>query len=1198
MRFLLLFFSLSLCYQLSAQMVYLEPTSAGPDDAATLYFNAAAGNGELVGSTKVYAHHGVVVDGPTSTEWSNVIGDWGQDNGVGEMTKVTGEDDLWKLDLSPSIRQHFGVVTGGNIFRISCVFRSADGAVKGTQNAGDYGWGTVTPNQDNYLDLNVNAFVDITGPTQDEFFAVAGSTITLSANASSTAATLTMSVDAGAGFTQVEQLSNATSISYDYPVTSSESLTLRVEAEINGQAVSTEKELKVYVRTPTQTATIPANNRLGINYEADPTKATLVLEAPGKDFVYVIGDFNNWEAQEAYQMARDGDRFWLTLDGLEAGRDYVFQYWIDGEITIGDPYADQVADPWNDPFIEASVFPNIPAYAKTENNIATVLRTDQQPYQWGASEANWERPDIEHLVIYELHIRDFIETHNYQDLIDTLDYIKRLGVEAIELMPINEFEGNDSWGYNPSFFFAPDKYYGTKNDLKAFIEACHSKGLAVINDIVLNHAFGQNPMVRMYFEGGQPTEENPWFNKEYVGQYQWGYDFDHESSYTQAFVDSVNRYWLEEYHFDGFRFDFTKGFTNSAPGGSVDGYDASRIALLKRMADKIWETDQDAYIILEHWAPANEERELADYGMKMWRNRSYDYVPATVGRPGNSFNDMDATSHVSLISSHDERRVAEHCLTEGVSEASYHVRSPEVMYERLKQTAAFTYLVPGPKMIWQFDELGYDIDINFNGRTGRKPYVWGNSGNGYYYDEQRQHIYTTYSALLDLRSRIDVKKLASANTDHQLSGNARRMVFDTDSINLVVIGNFGTAEEELSGKFPSSGTWFNYFSGEEYIVSNPDVELSLKPGEWHVFTSERMSNGFAEAVETFIDPVTITPYPFNVDEPITITFDATKASPDGTAGLVDASNVYFHAGLVTDDAYGTNWAYTSGTLSPSGPGKMTPGAEPNTWELKITPRDYFSLPEDVQALRLGMYFHEGSNTARGKGFRDADVYFNVESAEPLLTITPFPFKGDEEISVVFNAARGNRELIDATSIYVHSSTAPNPTTNPEADTWDRVIGNWGQDDGIGKMTRQGSTNKWSINFTPNDYYDLSGDEFPHWLGMVFRNADGSKKGTASPGDYEFGFIADNLDFFIENPMVADTSIAGSLLVYPNPVVGTSITIEGVPAGSEVQVYTRDGRLIFDGPMDANKLDVEGLTRGIYFFRIESGDQQVTGKFMR
>lgn len=64
----------------------------------------------------------------------------------------------------------------------------------------------------------------------------------------------------------------------------------------------------------------------------------------------------------------------------------------------------------------------------------------------------------------------------------------------------------------------------------------------------------------MYFDksANKPAANNPWFNREYVGQYQWGYDFNHQSSYTEEFMDEVNRYWVEEFHFDGFRFDFTK----------------------------------------------------------------------------------------------------------------------------------------------------------------------------------------------------------------------------------------------------------------------------------------------------------------------------------------------------------------------------------------------------------------------------------------------------------------------------------------------------------------------------------------------------------------------------------------------------------------------------------------------------------------
>lgn len=81
-----------------------------------------------------------------------------------------------------------------------------------------------------------------------------------------------------------------------------------------------------------------------------------------------------------------------------------------------------------------------------------------------------EKPDVNHLVIYELHIRDFLASHSYKDLIDTISYLKRLGINAIELMPVSEFEGNDSWGYNPSFYFAADKYYGPKDQLKNLLK--------------------------------------------------------------------------------------------------------------------------------------------------------------------------------------------------------------------------------------------------------------------------------------------------------------------------------------------------------------------------------------------------------------------------------------------------------------------------------------------------------------------------------------------------------------------------------------------------------------------------------------------------------------------------------------------------------------------------------------------------------
>ena len=117
-------------------------------------------------------------------------------------------------------------------------------------------------------------------------------------------------------------------------------------------------------------------------------------------------------------------------------------------------------------------------------------------------------------MIYELLVRDWSEERTLKFIEDSLDYLETLGVQALELMPVNEFNGNDSWGYNPTFYFAVDKAYGTKNDLKSLVDACHERGIAVILDVVYNHADQPNPFITMYWEDWTVLPYNPWFNTE------------------------------------------------------------------------------------------------------------------------------------------------------------------------------------------------------------------------------------------------------------------------------------------------------------------------------------------------------------------------------------------------------------------------------------------------------------------------------------------------------------------------------------------------------------------------------------------------------------------------------------------------------------------------------------------------------------
>ena len=609
----------------------------------------------------------------------------------------------------------------------------------------------------------------------------------------------------------------------------------------------------IVVNPPLVVEPLPTGARDGINY-VDATTATAVLFAPRKSFVYVIGDFNNWQIDPAYFMKRtpDSSRYWMTLTNLTPNRQYVFQYLVNGSLRIADPYTDQVSDPSNDRFITSTTYPNLIAYpaGKTEE-IASVLQTVQNTYTWQAT--NYKRPEQKDLVIYELLVRDFIAAHDYKTMIDTLGYLQKLGVNAIELMPPTEFEGNVSWGYNISFYFAPDKYYGPRFDLKLFIDECHKRGMAVIIDMVLQHSYGQHPLVRLYSAGayGPPSPENPWYNVTAPHtDFAFGYDFNHEREVTKAFVDRVNRYWLEEYRVDGFRFDFTRGFTNRA--GNSGGRDNARIAILKRMADQIWSVDSTAYVILEHLIDDNSEmKELAEYkhGMLLWGNLNRAYSQSAMGwlEDGSFSSDLSGGFYknrgwnkpglVTYMESHDEDWLMYRNLQFGRSSGNYNVKDLSTALNRMKLVAAFFLTLPGPKMLWQFGELGYDQALPNNGRTDPKPILWN-----YNTQANRKNLYKVFAALLKLRNENEVFRSTATQVSMRV-GQAqydRRINFTHASMNVTIIGNFGVAARTVVPNFQSPGKWYNYFLGDSINVTDTQAAFNLQPGEFHIYTTKKL----------------------------------------------------------------------------------------------------------------------------------------------------------------------------------------------------------------------------------------------------------------------------------------------------------------------------------------------------------------------
>ncbi len=623
--------------------------------------------------------------------------------------------------------------------------------------------------------------------------------------------------------------------------------TIEFIAEFNSETLTYKH---TYTTPPVVTEeAVPVNMVDGPNYISD-VSATLVLTAPNKDNVFVIGDFNDWSLDQDYLMKKDGDQFWLTIDGLEPGTEYIYQYLIDGEIVIADPYTEKVSSVYDDAEIIAeNRYPGLKEYPHglTEHE-ASFLQTAQTDYNW--QHADYERPAREDLVVYELLVRDFSEERTFQAVIDKLDYLDSLGINAIELMPINEFEGNLSWGYNPSFKFAPDKYYGTEDKLKELIDKAHGRGMAIILDMVLNHHFGRSPLVRMEASGdfGPPTSSNVWFNTSPKHDFNVGYDFNHESQYTKDYVDRVVTYWTEKYKVDGYRFDLSKGFTQNNTLGNVGAwgaYDASRITLLKRMADVIWEQNPETYVILEHFADNSEERELANYGMMLWGNNH-----GTFKSTGNGLivdidwqyykaRGWDHPHLVSYMESHDEERIMFE-ISKGKSDDEEAVTA---RLNRLKQNAAFFFLVPGPKMIWQFGEYGYDEELN-NDRLGVKPLHWE-----YLDDPERAKLFATYQALINLKTKTDY--LNEENFDWDYSGQVKWINYDNNDVKICAFGNFGKSFTVGDPHILSSGTWYNYLSGEEFNVVDPN-ELSLEPGEFYVLTSEPIDNFISIDATSFV----------------------------------------------------------------------------------------------------------------------------------------------------------------------------------------------------------------------------------------------------------------------------------------------------------------------------------------------------------
>jgi len=839
--------------------VTLDPFFAGQDDSITVYYDATQGNGALAGQTTVYAHTGVITTASTGpTDWKFVQGNWGT---VDPNVLMTDEGNN-VFSISYDIESFYGYPVGTEVLSLAFVFRTADGSIVGRTAAGG---DIFVPLYDGYGAVLLNPGAELQIIDQHQTFEVEA--------LASDPSTMRIWVDDST----VAEDNNVTELNYTLNTINFGPGAHYIILEATDGNETILDSSRYLFREPTVYEALPAGIYDGANYINDST-VQLLLTCPIKEFAYVIGDFTNWEVDPNYAMKRslDTSSFWIEISGLEPGVEYRYQFVVGEDlIRIADPYTHKVLDPWNDPWIPEESYPNLIDYPTgLTNEPVSILEINRPEYPWDTT-VQFERPAPTNLRIYELLIRDFTEERTYQSVIDSMAYLKRLGINAIELMPVNEFEGNNSWGYNPSFYFAPDKYYGPEEKLKELIEEAHRNDIAIIIDMVLNHSFGQSPLVRLFFDGpsNNPSADNPWFRQDPAHDFNVGYDMDHESPYTQKFVDDVMRFWVEEYHVDGYRMDLSKGFTNNVTLGNVGAwgqYDETRIDLLTRMGDEVWAIDPSVYIILEHFANNDEEEELSNRGFMLWGNANHDYNENTMGYGASlgwsSYQNRgwDDPHLVSYMESHDEERLMYRNKQYGDAVEGYDTRKTWTALKRMELATVYFLCTPGPKMFWQFGEMGYDLSINRceNGsisegcRLSPKPPRWN-----YLENTDRKRLFEVYAAMNHLRETYDV----FATTDYSMFpvGDVKSIKLESANMNVATICNFAMTWQEATVTMPHTGTWHEYFTGDSIEVTGTTFDFNLSIGEYRLYTDVRLDTREIPAgiAETEDDKLLIYPNP-------------------------------------------------------------------------------------------------------------------------------------------------------------------------------------------------------------------------------------------------------------------------------------------------------------------------------------------------
>ena len=450
---------------------------------------------------------------------------------------------------------------------------------------------------------------------------------------------------------------------------------------------------------------VSPSSQVGLGACPHQNGTTFRVWAPNANKVFVVGSFNNWSPWRS-PLALEGNGYW-SVDVPEAGLGDEYRFFIhNGSKTLvrTDPYARDVNGQYGN----------------------GVICADQ--FDWGEPEEppSYQTPGWHELMIYELHVGTFHNNSNhvvgtFQGVIDKLPYLKALGINAIELMPVKEFAGDYSWGYNPAHPYAVTRTYGGRLALKTLIKAAHALGIAVIVDVVYNH-FGPQDLSLWQFDGWhQDNKGGIYFYNDWRSNTPWADTRpDYGRPEVRQFICDNALMWLEEFRVDGLRWDATN-YIRTAPGHDGDsGADISEGWELMQWVNNEIKARQPWKIIIAEDMQSNASitNASSDGGAgfdSQWDANFVHRIRHAIITPQDEDRDMagvaeaiasryngDALDRVIFTESHDEVANGKARVPEEIAPGE-----TDTIFAKKRSTlgAALVFTAPGIPMIFQGQEF-------------------------------------------------------------------------------------------------------------------------------------------------------------------------------------------------------------------------------------------------------------------------------------------------------------------------------------------------------------------------------------------------------------------------------------------------------------------------------------------------------------